>query len=103
MFKIITAVRKVKNLTIKELENRGLLSLYLAGTILSRKERTKYSDIDLFGIVKSSFDMDEEGKLNKKLKKLEKEIGFECRFRAFPLDTLNGGRVKGVSKFLHPK
>lgn len=100
---IIKTIGQVYKLTINQLKYKGLISLYLAGTILS-KDRTKHSDIDLFGIV-DHFNFKEEEKLNQLFERNKKTLcgGFECRFRGIPLKTLQGGKREGVTKFLHPQ
>ncbi|MBI4980298.1 hypothetical protein HZC30_01930 [Candidatus Woesearchaeota archaeon] len=100
---IINHINQVSKFTVNQLKDKGLISLYLAGTILS-KDRTKHSDIDLFGIV-DNFDFKEEEKINHIFEKKRKTLcgGFECRFRGVPLRTLQGGKREGVTKFLHPK
>ena len=47
---LLNIINQLSKLTVNRLKDKGLISLYLAGTILS-KDRTKHSDIDLFGIV----------------------------------------------------
>ena len=44
--KIRRAISNIKNFLIGELKNKGMLSLLLVGTIVSKKERNKTSDID---------------------------------------------------------
>ncbi|MBD3354755.1 hypothetical protein GF361_02095 [Candidatus Woesearchaeota archaeon] len=95
-------IRKiVKNITsfiVDELKDKGLISLYLAGTVLT-KDRTPYSDIDIFGIVSSDFDIrKEEDEINSKLKLKKNSIcrGFETRFRGIGIDELEGGKPRGI-------
>ena len=40
------AISNIKSFLIGELKNKGMLSLLLVGTIVSKKERNKTSDID---------------------------------------------------------
>lgn len=98
------SVDKVAKYAIEELKDNGLISLYLAGTILDKEERTSNSDIDLFGIVESDFEMARESVLNSTFANEQAGLcgGFEVRFRAFPLCTLQGGKIIGVTKFFHP-
>ncbi|HLD72439.1 MAG TPA: hypothetical protein VJA23_02550 [Candidatus Nanoarchaeia archaeon] len=100
---LLNIINQLSKLTVNRLKDKGLISLYLAGTILS-KDRTKHSDIDLFGIV-DHFNFKEEEKLNQWFEKKRKTLcgGFECRFRGIPLRTLQGGKREGVTKFLHPQ
>lgn len=100
---IIKIINQVSKFTVSHLKDKGLISLYLAGTILS-KDRTKHSDIDLFGIV-DHFGFEEEEKLNKLFDKKRKTLcgGFECRFRGITLKALQGGKREGVTRFLHPQ
>jgi len=96
-------IKKITNFTVKELKDKGLISLYLAGTILT-KDRTPYSDIDLFGIVTSDFQIiKEENKINKIFKKQKKNLckGIETKFRAIAIDELEGAKPRGiVAKFI---
>jgi hypothetical protein len=83
---------------VRKLEKKGLVSLYLSGTILT-KDRVKTSDIDFFGFVKNDFDIvKEEKSLNNFLDKNKKKLckGIECRFRAIGIDELDGKKSRGV-------
>ena len=97
-------VRNVVSFAVNELKDKGLVSLYVAGTILT-KDRTSQSDIDLFGITASDFNFDDENELNAKFEAQQDTLcgGIETRFRAFPISVLEGGRRKGVSRYLHPR
>lgn len=91
-------IRKCIHYLVEELEPKGLVSLYLAGTILT-KDRTSYSDIDLFGFVSSDFDIiKEEDKVNKRFESLKDNQygGFEIRFRGIGFDELEGGKPRGI-------
>jgi len=95
-------IKKLTKFVVKKLKKKGLISLYLAGTILT-KDRNKYSDIDFFGIVPKNFDIyHEELKINKILEKKQDPLcgGIETRFRGIGLDELNGGELRGVVKYL---
>jgi hypothetical protein len=92
--KIIDKISKVLK---EKLEPKGLVSLYLSGTILT-KDRTKMSDIDFFGFVEKRFDIKkEEEKINKFLDKNRKKLcgSFECRFRAIGLNEISGKIKRG--------
>ena len=91
-------IKRISDFTVSELKEKGLISLYLAGTILT-KDRTPQSDIDIFGITTSNFDIiEEENKINKKFEENEKELcgGIETRFRGIGIDELEGGQPRGV-------
>lgn len=90
-------IKNVINIIINRLKDKGLISLYVAGTFLT-KDRTSQSDIDLFGIVKSDFNFKEEEEINKFFDKNKQELceGIETRFRGFPICSLEGGEQKGV-------
>lgn len=95
-------IKKLVKVVVKKFKKKGLVSLYLAGTILT-KDRNKYSDIDFFGIVPKDFDIyQEELKINKILEKKQDTLceGIETRFRGIGLDELNGGELRGVVKYL---
>lgn len=79
--KIKKIIRRITAFLVEELKEEGLISLYLAGSILSQKERTSRSDIDFFGIVNEKFDFGLEEKVNRKLKKGRKSLcgGFELK------------------------
>jgi len=91
-------IKDLTEFTVRELEPKGLISLYLAGTILT-KDRTPYSDIDLFGFVSSDFDIipEEEG-INAIYEKRRNTLcgGFEVRFRGIGIDELEGGKPRGL-------
>lgn len=103
--KIHVAVEKVSNWIISKLKDNGLLTLYLAGTIMDRDERVATSDIDFFAIVSSDFDINKEREYNAVLssKRMELCEGYECRIRFFPLCSLQGGEIKGVLNVLKPE
>jgi hypothetical protein len=100
-------VQQINNFIVSELKNKGLISLYLAGTILWKKERTHNSDIDFFGIVSEKFKHEFESKVNNKLAAKQKTLcnGYESRFRAFPLSVLKGEKEAewGTVKFMRPE
>lgn len=93
-----TEIKKiVKNITsflAKRLKDRGLISLYLAGSILSRKERVPDSEIDFFGIMSLEFYPEDEKKINLTLENLRNSLcgGYECRFRGVFLQELKDGK-----------
>ena len=98
-------VKNIGNFLVKELKDEGLISLYIVGTILSKKERTPQSDIDFFGLVSSDFDFKLEKEINDDLKNLKKSLcgGYESRFRGIPLSVFEGGKEEGIVKFLKPE
>jgi len=86
----------VKEVIVQKLKDKGLISLYLAGIVPSKDQITS-SDIDIFGIVESDFDFQEEEKVNCYLRiYLAKEMGIETIFRGIALSELNGGKQKGT-------
>ncbi|MBT3578008.1 hypothetical protein HOA55_01550 [archaeon] len=88
-------IGRLKDIIINKFENKGLISLYLSGTILTR-DRVKESDIDFFGFVDKKFNIKkEEEKINKFFDKNRKKLSgrIECRFRAIGTDEFSG-RVK---------
>lgn len=91
-------IKDLTKYTVSKFKDKGMVSLYLAGTILT-KDRTPYSDIDLFGFVGSDFDIiKEENIINAEFEAAKKELcgGFEVRFRAIGLDELEGGGPRGT-------
>ncbi len=89
-------IDRIKEVIVQKLENKGLISLYLGGTVLSR-DRIPLSDIDTLGIVESDFDFKEEEKVNCYLRGcLKEEIGIHSTFRGITLSELNGGKQKGI-------
>ncbi|MBN2459935.1 hypothetical protein JXB28_06645 [Candidatus Woesearchaeota archaeon] len=104
--KINATVSNIAEFIVSRLEGRGLISLYLAGTILSRKERVPDSDIDFFGVMSSDFNPAEEEAINSELEKQKESLckGFECRFRGFFLDELQSGKPRSmVGKLMRPE
>jgi hypothetical protein len=80
---------------VKRLKDKGLMTLYSAGN----EDTTKYSDIDLIGIVSPEFDIEKEEKeINAHYEKERKKTynGIEVRFRGIGVDELNGGNPRGV-------
>ncbi len=49
--RIEEAVHNIANWIVDTLKDEGLLTLYLAGTIMDKNERVSGSDIDFFAIV----------------------------------------------------
>ena len=89
-------INRVKDVVVHRLKNKGLISLYLGGTVPSW-DRIPSSDIDTLGIVESDFDFKEEEKVNCYLRGcLEEEIGIDSTFRGVTLSELNGGKQKGI-------
>ena len=90
------AISNIKSFLISELKNKGMVSLLLVGTIVSKKERNKTSDIDFFAIVEDDFDFGLEEVINKKLDDSMQDLclGFEARVRCFHIDFLKGGKTK---------
>ena len=91
------------NYVVSHLEKQGLISLYVAGTILT-SDRTPLSDIDLFGIVKDNFDFEIEKTINDEFKHQRDTLcdGFSIKFRAIPLESLKGGEQKGAIQYFNP-
>jgi hypothetical protein len=90
-------VRNACEYVVSMLGHRGLVSLYLAGTILT-SDRTPHSDIDLFGIVTQDFDiLAEEDRINAAFEAHDNGLcgGIPTRFRAVGLDELAGGPIRG--------
>jgi predicted DNA-binding protein (UPF0278 family) len=96
-FRVRKIVKKGILQTIEDLKEKGLISIYLAGKILS-DDQVYDSQIDLFGIVASEFDMQLEEILNSKFEEEEGEKygGISVRFRAIPICSLEGGELKGI-------
>jgi len=89
-------IDRIKEAIIKKLKDKGLISLYLGGTVPSR-DRIPSSDIDILGIVEPDFDFKEEEKVNCYLRGcLKEEIGIDSTFRGITLSELNGGKQKGI-------
>jgi hypothetical protein len=104
--KIRRAIAKIKAFLLEKLKNKRLISLYLAGTILSKQERIESSDIDFFAIVEPDFDFIIEKNINNYLLENRQELclGFECRFRAFTISSLKGeGGDEGVISVIRPE
>jgi hypothetical protein len=103
--RIDDAINKISKFIIDTLKDKGLITLYLAGTILDKEERVATSDIDFFAIVESEFDLDQEKEINNLLISKKHDIcnDFECRLRVFPLCSLQGGEIKGILRILRPE
>ncbi|MBT4804893.1 hypothetical protein HON71_01855 [Candidatus Woesearchaeota archaeon] len=101
-------VKNISKFIVSELKDKKLISLYLAGTILKKKERNHNSDIDFFGIVEKNFNFKLEKEINDKLVKLKNEIceGYESRFRAITITSLQKGKIQKdefIVKFMRPE
>lgn len=93
--KVSKVVDDLAKIIIDRFYDKGMKSLYLAGTILT-KDKVASSDIDFFGFVDKSFDIvKEEADINKFFDINRKKLcsGIECRFRAIGLDEFSG-RIK---------
>lgn len=88
------SVLKAKKEAVTELVDKGLISLYMGGTI-SKDDRVETSDIDLIGIVSESFDFLEERDLNERFSFLVETIGCVSKFRGMTTGELQGGPVRG--------
>ena len=89
-------IDRIKQAIIQNLKVKGLISLYLAGTVPGR-DRIPSSDIDILGIVEPDFDFQEEEKVNCCLRGcLREKIGIGSTFRGITLSELNGGKQKGT-------
>lgn len=86
-------------IVVQELEKKGLISIYLAGSLFT-EDSTPESDIDLFAIVSDGFDLYEEHRVNIRLAKLP---GRPVGFRAIPLSALRGGEQRGVITIFKPQ
>jgi hypothetical protein len=103
--RINSAIKDISKVIVDKLKDKGLITLYLAGTILDKEERIATSDIDFFAIVESEFDMNLEKEINNALASNQHELchDFECRIRVFPLCSLQGGEIKGILNILRPE
>ncbi len=89
-------IDRIREVIVQKLTNKGLISLYLGGTVPS-EDRIQSSDIDTLGIVEWDFDFTEEEKVNCYLRGcLKEEIGINSTFRGITLSELNGGKQKGI-------
>lgn len=87
-------VNNVVQFTVTNLKNKGLISLYVSGSILT-EDRNQKSDIDLFGIVEQNFDFNNEEELNKLFIEKQEELckGIETRFHGVTITALQGGDI----------
>ncbi len=102
--KLIEAtVEYAANFVVNELKEKGLVSLYIAGSILT-KDRTPLSDIDLLGIVDDDFDTDLEININKELKLQKNNLlnGVNARFKAIPVEAFNSAEKIVSLDFFSP-
>ena len=70
---IADTVEKVTPLAVAELEDKGVMGLYLGGSALS-SDFLPWSDIDLYGIVEDAFDFDGEKVIIQKLNDIEQRL-----------------------------
>ena len=95
--KIKKIIKEISEFTIKDLENKGLVSLYVTGSFLT-KSRIISSNVGLIGIVGSQFRVDfEEARMNKILAEKKDTLcqGFNV---LFPLGFhITGTPVLGIS------
>lgn len=100
--------RKIKQVesTLKEIykeyKNRGLLSIYLWGSILTNDYNAKSSDIDSIAIVDKNAKVQDNEKINNFL-----EVHFpneDFKLNYLYLDELSGGKIKSsLAKVICPK
>ncbi len=103
--KIKKTVKNVADFVVDELKEKGLVSLYIGGTILCNIEREKHSQIDLFGLVSEDFKSPAQKRINTKLKKVKKTLcgGYEVKFVAVPLKSFETGKGRGLVKTIKPE
>jgi predicted nucleotidyltransferase len=95
--KLDSTIGSIVYYIVQEYGNKGLISLYLAGSAIDEKERNDESDIDIFAVVKDDFDFTLEDKLNKKMIEYTSSIcnGYKTVFRAFTIGSLKGLNYEG--------
>jgi len=91
------------NFAVTELKEKGLVSLYLAGSILS-KDRTPFSCIDFFGIVDDDFDKALEKTISQEFKSQKQNLlnGFEVKFKTISVEELNSAEKIESLDFFSP-
>ena len=86
----------------KEYKNKGILSIYLWGSVLTDDYNYKSSDIDSIAIVDKNARAKDNAKINRFLKTHFPREGFKLNY--LNLDELNRGKIKSrLAKVIHPK
>lgn len=91
MSNLNNAINCLKKL-FKEYRKKGLVSVYLWGSIITDEHDPKKSDIDAIGIADSRFTAG-DSEIKAKLQKLAPELR-DFRLNTLFLSELNGGRIK---------
>ncbi len=97
--KIKKIIKEISEFTIKDLENKGLVSLYVTGSFLT-KSRIISSNVGLIGIVGSQFRVDfEEARMNKILAEKKDTLcqGFNVLFKALSPDRAASELLKDMA------
>jgi predicted nucleotidyltransferase len=97
-------IKQIKS-SLKEIyekyEDRGILSIYLWGSILTEDFNPKSSDIDSIAIVNEKSKIKDNKEINNFLKNCFPKIDFKLNY--LYLDELNSGKVKGrLAKVIAP-
>ena len=93
---IADTVEKVTPLAVAELEDKGVMGLYLGGSALS-SDFLPWSDIDLYGIVEDAFDFDGEKVIIQKLNDTTRSATkIPLSFHGIAMSELQGGPQKGT-------
>tara|TARA_Y100000310_G_C20574166_1_gene759634 strand:- start:524 stop:1225 length:702 start_codon:yes stop_codon:yes gene_type:complete len=98
-------IRQIKS-ALKEIfedyKNKGILSIYLWGSVLTADYNSKSSDIDSIAIVNKNAKMKDSEKINYFLKTSFPSKDFKLNY--LYLDELNGGKIKSrLAKVICPK
>ena len=102
--KIVGLVIKATATAVKSLKDKGLVSAYIGGTILT-EDCLKHSDINIFGLVTEKFNLDTAQSLNDLFRKerYKQFDGREVKFWAIPISAVEGGKQFGIIKLLKPE
>lgn len=98
----ITRIESILKEIYKEYKNKGILSIYLWGSILTKDYNFKSSDIDSIAIVNKNAKAKDNEQINRLLKTRFPEEDFKLNY--LYLDELNGGKIKSrLAKVICPK
>jgi len=100
--KQIKIVESILKEVYTKYENKGVLSIYLWGSILTKDFNPKLSDIDSIAIVNKNAKIKDNGSINNFLKVNSSCKDFKLNY--LYLDELNGGKIKSrLAKAINPK
>ena len=99
---ILSKAKSILKEIYLEYKDKGVVSIYIWGSILTSDFNPKKSDIDTVAIVKDNFNIDFVEEINKKLSE-EKSGLHGLKLNNIFLGEFNGGKIRSkLAKVIHP-